>query len=113
VQQETPNGTLVHCKIDFRQISPVDQLVFVTSLCDEKGETIKNPFFPDWPERLLTTVTFEDEGSDTKVTVIWELMEASDAEAAFFRQNLQIGQQGWSETFDRLQKTIEALEPVA
>src|ERR1700722_17693514 len=104
VQQEMPDGKQVHCKVEFRQISPIDQLVFVTSLCDEKGETIKNPFFRDWPERLLTTVNFEDEGTDTKVTVIWELMEASPAEAAFFLRNLEIGHQGWSETFDRLQK---------
>src|ERR1700726_1274496 len=56
IQQAFPDGIQVHCKLEFRQISPFDQLVFVTSICDEKGETVKNPFFSDWPERLLTTV---------------------------------------------------------
>ena len=111
IQQEGPDGKQIYCKVEFRQISPIDQLVFVVSICDEKGEIVKNPFVPEWPERLLTTVTFEDDGSGTKVTAIWELLEASGAEAAFFMQNLHIGRQGWTETFDRLQKTIEALQP--
>lgn len=112
ILQEGPNGRQIHCKVEFRQISPIDQLVFVVSICDEKGEVVKNPFFPEWPARLLTTVTFEDDGSGTKVTVFWELLEASAAEAAFFMQNLEIGREGWSQTFDRLRKTIEELEPV-
>lgn len=113
IRQESPDGRQVYCKFEFRQISPIDKLVFVVTICDEKGETVENPFFPDWPKRLLTTVTFEDNGPGTKVTALWELLEASPAEADFFTQNLEIGHQGWSETFDRLQKTIEDLEPVA
>jgi len=113
IQQEGPDGKPIYCKFAFREISPIDQLVFVTSICNEVGEIVKNPFFPDWPQRLLTTVNFEDDGPGTKVTVIWEPIEASASELAFFMQNLGIGHQGWSETFVRLQKTIEALQPVA
>ncbi|MHB8635551.1 MAG: SRPBCC family protein [Fimbriimonadaceae bacterium] len=113
IQQGLPDGSHVHCKCEFRQVRPFDQLVFVTSICDETGETVKNPFFPDWPERLLTTVNFEDDGAGTKVTATWELLEASAAEAAFFVRNLEIGHQGWRETFERLQKAIEEVESVA
>jgi uncharacterized protein YndB with AHSA1/START domain len=112
VQQEGLGGMLVYCKHEFRQVSPMEQLVFVTSICDEKGDTIKNPFCPEWPERLLTTVNFEDDGAGTKVTVFWDLLDASAEEAAFFMKNLPIGYQGWTETFVRLQETIESLEPV-
>ena len=113
VLQQEPDGRQVYCKFAFQQISPIDQLVFVTAICDETGEIVKNPFFPEWPVRLLTTVTFEDDGSGTKVTAFWEPIEASDAEVAFLMQNLKIGHAGWSQTFDRLQTTIDALEPVA
>ncbi|HLK14769.1 MAG TPA: SRPBCC domain-containing protein [Fimbriimonadaceae bacterium] len=112
IQQGMADGKPIHSRVDFREVSPIDRLVFVVSLCDEKGETVNNPFFPDWPRTLLTTVNFEDGGSGTKVTVIWELLDASAAEAAFFSKNLRIGHQGWSETFDRLQTTIEAAQPV-
>jgi len=113
IQQTSPDGKQFYCKFESRQINPIDQVVFVTTICDEKGEIVGNPFFPDWPRRLLTTVNFEDDGSGTKVSVFWEPLEASDAEVAFFMQNLGIGHEGWSQTFDRLQKTMEELEPVA
>jgi len=112
IQQEGPSDNPICSKVEFQQINPIDQLVFVVSLCDAKGEVITNPFFPDWPRRLLTTVDFEDDGSGTKVTVLWDLLEdATAVEVAFFMKNLEIGQQGWSETFDRLQKTIDGVEP--
>jgi len=113
IHQVGPDGKQVYCKFEFRHIRPIDQLVFVTAICDEKAEIVKNPFFPEWPIRLLTTVSFEDDGSGTKVTVLWDTLEASAEEVAFFMKNMEIGQAGWSQTFDRLQKTIEALEPVA
>jgi uncharacterized protein YndB with AHSA1/START domain len=114
IRQRWADGKEVYCKFQFQQITPVDLLVFVTSLCDEAGETVQNPFFLDWPKRLLTTVTFEDDGSGTRVTAIWDLLEdASAAEIAFFMKNLEIGHAGWSQTFDRLQETIKELELVA
>ena len=113
IRQIGLDGKQVFCKCEFQQISPIDQLVFVTGICDEKAEFVKNPFFPDWPERLLTTVNFEDDGQGTKVTAIWELLEASPAEAAFFMKNMAIGHAGWTQTFERLQKTIEEYEFVA
>jgi len=113
VQQTGPDGKQIYCKFEFRQISPIDQLVFITSICDVNCEIVKNPVFPDWPRKLLTTVAFEDDGTGTKVTVLWEPVEASEAEVAFFMQHLSIGHAGWSQTFVRLQKTIEELEPVA
>lgn len=113
IRQELPNGHYVYCRFDFREINPVERLIFVTGLCDEKGELVSNPFFSDWPRKLLTTVNFEEEGSCTKVTVLWEPLDASDAELAFFMQNLFIGHQGWSETFVRLESAIGELEPVA
>jgi uncharacterized protein YndB with AHSA1/START domain len=114
IHQIGPDGKQIYCKCEFRQVSPIERLVFVVSICDENGETVKNPFVPDWPQRLLTTVTFEDDGSGTKVTALWETLEdATAAEIAFFVKNLEIGHQGWSETFVRLQETIDQLSPVA
>lgn len=60
----------------------------------------------------MTTVTFEDDGKGTKVAVLWEHVEPSAA-ADFFAENLHFDQQGWSETFVRLQDTIDAMDPVA
>jgi uncharacterized protein YndB with AHSA1/START domain len=112
VLQESADGSIGYCKVEFLQIDPIERLVFVVSICNDMAETVKNPVFPDWPERLLTTVSFEDEGPGTKVTVIWELLEASAEESAFFIQNLSIGHQGWTETFVGLQRTIdETREP--
>lgn len=112
VEQTGPDGGLFYFKVEFREISPVDQLVFVTSICNETGEVITHPSLPEWPARLLTTVNFEVDGEGTRLTVIWELMEAAPAQAAFFMGNQQIGRQGWTESLNRLQQTIEQAESV-
>ncbi len=107
VREEWPDGKLVYTKFEFRRIRPNEELVFVTSLSDETGKTVEHPFWPEWPTRLLATVNFEDDESGVNVNVLWEPLEPSDSQIAFFMQHIDMGRIGWSQTFDRLQTTIE------
>jgi len=100
-------------KFEYLEINPIEKLVFVVSFCDRNLKPAEHPMFPEWPERLLTTVTFEDSGVDTKVTVLWEPLEASAEETAFFMSQIDACQIGWSETFDKIEKTVESLQPVS
>jgi uncharacterized protein YndB with AHSA1/START domain len=109
VEQHGPDGAHLFVKFGFREINPIDRLVFVTSICSEEGEIVNNPFVPSWPRSLLTTVAFEDAEQGTRVSVLWEPLDAADDEIEFFVKNMKIGHAGWSQTFDRLTHVLEEL----
>ena len=49
----------------------------------------------DWPRVLLTTVTFEEEGAQTRMRLTWVPHEASDAETACFAAAMGGMDKGW------------------
>lgn len=108
-----PDGGHFYVKHVFREVSPSERLVFVTSFCTETGQAVKHPHAPLWPENLLTTVTLEEAGKNTRVTVIWEPVDVSDEEASFFAEHLGWCEAGWNGTFDRLANYLESNLPSA
>ena len=90
----------------YRKVQPYDELVFVISFCTEDGEHTQHPFLPDWPEYLLTTVKFEDLGSQTRVTVEWDPIDVSDVQLAYFNEHQHFGQEGWKQGFDKLERLL-------
>ena len=87
----------------YREIVPQQKLVFVNSFSDEKGGLTRHPLQKEWPLELLSTFSFEDVGSErTKVTIVWEPINASEAERHAFDINRESMTQGWTGTFDRL-----------
>ena len=117
-----PDGTRFLTRINFREINPIDLLVFVTSFCNDAGELTKHPFMPLWPDHLLTHVTFEDvgkdvakgegkdegkdEGAGTRVTVVWDPIDASADEVECFYNSQPSCYAGWTGTFDRLESFL-------
>ena len=50
---------------------------------------------PDWPKVLLTTVTFEDAGNQTKMRLTWVPHAARAAEIAWFAGAVGDMDKGW------------------
>jgi hypothetical protein len=63
--------------------------------------------------RSVNFCPFWDERFDPSLGYLEHSTRSSPTEVAFFQQHLNFCQQGWTETFVRLQKTIDELEPVA
>ena len=61
----------------------------------------RHPGNENWPLQTMSTVTFEQVGGKTKVTVQWSPHEASDAERKSFEDGKASMQQGWSGTFEQ------------
>ncbi len=55
-------------------------------------------------------MTFEDAGEPTKITVLWEPLEVSDEQVEFFMHHRAETHMGWSDTFDKIEKTVEGLQ---
>jgi uncharacterized protein YndB with AHSA1/START domain len=86
----------------YREIIPMERLVFTDCFADEKGNVVHATHYglsPDFPLEMLVIVTLEDQGGKTKMTLQHiGLPAGSEGEGA---------EQGWSESFDKLAETFE------
>jgi uncharacterized protein YndB with AHSA1/START domain len=86
----------------YREIIPMERLVFTDCFADEKGNVVHASHYglsPDFPLEMLVTVTLEDQDGRTKMTLEHiGLPAGSEGEGA---------EQGWSESFDKLAETFE------
>ncbi len=98
----TPDGTPLWGRWVLREIVEPERLVFVVSFSDPAGGQTRNPWTPDWPLDLLTTVTFAVHGKGTAVTVTWLPLGATEAESREFDAGRESMQQGWTGTLDQL-----------
>jgi uncharacterized protein YndB with AHSA1/START domain len=105
----SPDGSKSYGKHEFKEISPVDRLVFINSSVDENGNQIRHPMAPDWPLELLTTVTFREVGHGTELTLTWIPIDATEAEDATFAQALDGCTAGWTGTFDVLSDYLKGI----
>jgi uncharacterized protein YndB with AHSA1/START domain len=101
---KAPDGTPMWGKFVYREITPPERMVFLSSFSDEAGGITRHPMAPKWPLQILSTFTFEDLGADkTKFTVNWRAYNATDEELAIFNNSHASMQQGWSGTMEQLE----------
>jgi uncharacterized protein YndB with AHSA1/START domain len=86
----------------FREIIPMERLVFTDSFADEAGNVVHGSYYgmsPDFPLEMLITVTLEDLAGRTKMT-----LKHSGVPSGPDRDGTQ---QGWSESFDKLAESLQ------
>lgn len=106
----TSDGTTFYGKYTFQEIEPKDRLVYISSFADEDANLIHHPMSPSWPLELMTTITFENKGETTDLTLSWEPWNASTEEISTFIQGLESCHEGWSGTFDHLDTYLDQLK---
>jgi uncharacterized protein YndB with AHSA1/START domain len=101
---QNPDGDVMWGKFVYREITPPERIVLIDSFSDEAGGLGRHPLAPQWPPRMHTIFTFEDEpGGKTRVTVRWSPYEATPEEQAVFDTGHDSMTMGWSGTFERLE----------
>jgi uncharacterized protein YndB with AHSA1/START domain len=102
------DGGLMYGQLNYRKISPHHLLIYTQNFCDRDGNLTKPPFAPTWPDMMLTTVTFAEEGPmETRVTVRWEVWgEATDTERRTFHDAKAGMMEGWNGAFDKLEAVL-------
>ncbi len=88
--------------IVYREVIPPSKLVWEHSFSDKDENITRHPMQPNWPLKLLTTITMEDLGGQTKLTLTWKPLEATDIERTTFEENIPSMNQGWGGTFEQL-----------
>ncbi len=104
------NGATVdhYGKMSYKKISPVHQLVYTQCFTDQTGKLTKPPFEAHWPDMIISTVTFAEEGADeTRVTLEWEIQgTATDLERKVFFDAKAGMTIGFSGSFDKLEQLL-------
>src|SRR5690606_29600604 len=72
-QMTTPDELTKYGKLSYKTIDPNHQLVYVQNFCNKDGNFIKAPFSITYPDSLLLTADFKQEGNKVKMTVTWEI----------------------------------------
>ena len=81
----------------YREIVPLERVVCTDSFADEKGNVVPATHYgmgADVPLEMLVTVTFEDLGGKTRMTLRHEGLPAGEMSDG--------AGQGWGESFDKL-----------
>lgn len=96
------NGMEMWGRWAYREIVPPERLVFVSSFSDREANVRKAPFPGDWPAEMLTTVTFDERGGRTLVTLRSEAINATAAQRETFTAHHAAMNASWGGTFDQL-----------
>ena len=104
------DGNSNYQRVEFTEVDPPSRLVWLHSVSDADWNVTANPMMPDWPRVLLTTVTFEDDGGQTKLRLTWVPHEASEAEIACFSGALAGMDKGWGAGMDLLAELLAELQ---
>jgi uncharacterized protein YndB with AHSA1/START domain len=105
---QSPDGKTMWGKFTYREIVPLEKLVFINAFSDEAGGITRHPMVPTWPLQMLSTFTFEDAAAGTtRFTVRWRTLEASAEEQATFDTMHDSMTQGWGGTMDNLEAYLK------
>ncbi|MGL1558179.1 SRPBCC domain-containing protein, partial [Vibrio parahaemolyticus] len=63
-------GGKMYGRIDYVDMQKPNRLVYKQQFCDENEKVTRHPMSATWPETMLTTVQFTEEGPEqTRVTL--------------------------------------------
>ena len=95
-------GQVMWARLDYREVTPPSKLVWVHGFPDADANRVRAPFPGEFPMEMLTTVIFEDEGEQTRVTLTWEPIEPTKAECETFEAMIPGMHGGWGGSFEQL-----------
>ena len=87
----------------YREIVPLERIVTTDSFADESGNVVPATHYrmtEDFPLELLVTVTFEDLGGKTRMTLKHEGLPAGE-----MKDGAGVG---WNESFDKLAESLKS-----
>lgn len=85
----------------YREIIPIERIVYTDSFADEKGNAVPPSHYGmtgDWGDELVVTVTFEDHEGKTIMTLHHTGLPAGEMS--------EMAEAGWKESFDKLAESL-------
>jgi uncharacterized protein YndB with AHSA1/START domain len=104
----SPEGQEIWSTGTYRELVPLEKIVTTDSFADPQGEVVPASYYNmpgEWPLELLITVTFEDAGAGTRMT-----LRHDGIPAGTMREQTSAG---WNESFDKLAELVSATKHAA
>lgn len=101
-------GPAMHVRAAYEKVDKPNCIVYRQTFCDENERPTPPAFAEGWPAELMVSVTLTEEWPGrTRVTVQSEVAgEATAAERETFRQGKGGMTQGWTGSFDQLERLL-------
>lgn len=103
-------GNSHYQRVEYTEVTPPERLVWLHANSDAEWNIVPSPMMADWPRVLLTTVTFEETGDQTRLRLTWVPHEASEAEKACFAAAVDGMDKGWSAGMELLSELLAELQ---
>jgi uncharacterized protein YndB with AHSA1/START domain len=97
----TPTGYECWCRGVYHEITPSQRIVLTMAMANSNGDFVEPAYIgmdPDWPRETILTVTFDDEGERTKLTLHQTVREALAKRTGAYP--------GWIEMLDKLDEEL-------
>jgi uncharacterized protein YndB with AHSA1/START domain len=105
-----PDGPEMWGKFVYREIVPPERIVFISSFSDAAANITRNPMSATWPLEVLNSLTLEENGAQTTLTLRGGPHHANDVERTTFH-DARVGiLQGFAGTFAQLDAYLASLK---
>ena len=98
----SPNGFEMWLLTKYEAITPPESLVFRQYNSNAAGDILPNPQMPNWPKEMRTTILLEKVGDKTKLQLIWQPVNPTQAEAEMFEASRPEHKKGWGGGLEQL-----------
>ena len=110
-KMSAPNGFEMWLLTKYEEITPPDTVVFRQYISNENGDIVPNPQMPNWPKELRTTIKLEAiDDKTTKLSLIWQPVDATNAEAEAFDMSREGHDKGWGSGLDQLTDYLASVQ---
>ena len=102
-------GVEMYGRFLYREITPVERIVFVNGFADEEGTPIRYAVSPTWPVEVLNTTTLTEQDGKTTMTLHSTPLHASEIEIETFKSGHDSMRQGFGGMYDEYEKYLATL----
>lgn len=103
------DSTKMYGIVHYLAVERPQKLVYTQQFVDAKKRLTRHPFAPTWPETMLTTVEFSEDGPEyTRVTITWKPQgPVTEEELQVFIKMKPAMMQAWASSFEKLEAYLE------
>ncbi|SHG99632.1 SRPBCC domain-containing protein [Massilia sp. CF038] len=93
-------GVEMYGKFEYRELQPVERIVFINGFADAQGNRIRYAMSPTWPVEVLNTVTLTEQGDCTLMHLHSTPVNASQIEIDTFKAGHASMEQGFGGMYE-------------
>jgi uncharacterized protein YndB with AHSA1/START domain len=102
-------GVEMYGRFLYREITPVERIVFVNGFADAEGNPIRYAMSPTWPVEVLNTVTLAEQDGKTVLSLHSTPLNASAIESETFKAGHGSMEQGFGGMYDVYDQYLSTL----